>query len=436
MSKLWQKKEGQDAHPAVNKYIISQNLEADNKLLRFDVEASIAHAEMLKQSKLIDAKEADQIIAQLRRIIELHAKGDFVLQQQHEDVHTEIENFLVRELGDTGKRIHLGRSRNDQVLVAMRLYCRDQIRKTQSQLLALAQTILRFASTHEFVAMPGFTHMQHAMPSSVGQWAAAFVESCINDFDILESAFAINDQNPLGSAAGFGTAVPIDRELTTRLLGFSKPQINTIFCQNSRAKFDAYTAGCLLQVMLTLGKIANDVVIFNSYEFRFFDVDSQLTTGSSIMPQKRNLDLMEVLRANVSVVQSLQFQIQTVGQNLISGYNKDIKIVKKALIDCFTIVTDSLDVTGLLFNHLTPNQAGLARAFEDLEIFATDAANELVSSGMPFREAYRQVGQNLSQLQKQDVTLNLKSKKHLGAPGNLGLERYEQEIAKRSGGAR
>ena len=433
MSKLWQKKEGQQIHPAVNSYIISKDLEADNKLLPYDVQASIAHTRMLKQTKLLDAEPADQIITQLERLVDLHSKGQFVLQQQHEDVHTEIENFLVRELGDTGKRIHLGRSRNDQVLVAMRLYCRDHIRKIQSEVLELATTILKFAITHEYVPMPGFTHMQHAMPSSVGQWAASFVESCLNDFDILASAYAINNQNPLGSAAGFGTAVPIDRELTTKLLGFAKPQINTIFCQNSRAKFDAYTSGCLAQIMLTLGKIANDVVVFNSYEFRFFDVDPQLTTGSSIMPQKRNLDIMEVLRANVSVVQSLQFQIQTVGLNLISGYNKDIKIAKKAVLDCFTIVRDSLAVCNLLFEHLRPNTAGLMRAFDDVEIFATDVANELVHSGVPFRDAYRNVAENLASLQKQDVATNLRSKRHLGAPGNLALKRYQDEITKRAG---
>ena len=431
MSKLWQKKEGAQPHPAVNRYIVGNELTADNKLVRFDVQASIAHAQMLKDTGLLKATEADQIIVQLQRIVKLHEDGKFVLQQENEDVHTEIENFLVQELGDIGKRIHLGRSRNDQVLVATRLYCLDQIRVTQSKVLALAQAILKFAKTHEFVPMAGFTHMQHAMPSSVGQWAAAFVESLICDFDILKSAYAINDQNPLGSAAGFGTSVPIDREQTTRLLGFSKPQINSIFCQNSRAKFDAYSASCLTQVMLTLGKIANDVVVFNSYEFRFFDVDPQLTTGSSIMPQKRNLDIMEVLRANVSVVQSLQFQIQTVGLNLISGYNKDIKVVKQALIECFEIVNNSLEIVGLLFNHLTPNTVGLLRSFEDLEIFATDVANDLVTGGMPFRDAYRQVGENLSKLEKQNPLENIRAKRHLGAPGNLALDLYQQQISQR-----
>lgn len=431
MSKLWKKKESSGADPAVNAYIISKNLEADNQLVPYDVAASIAHAKMLCSCGLLSAEQSDSIVNTLGLIRDLHAKGEFVLNQDNEDVHTEIENFLVKELGDVGKRIHLGRSRNDQVLVAMRLYCRDQLQDIQLSQLRLASTILNFATKHEFVAMPGFTHMQHAMPSSVGQWASCFVESLINDFDIATAALKLIDQNPLGSAAGFGTAVPINREETTQLLGFAKTQINSIFCQNSRHKFDAFVTSCLLQTMLTLGKIANDVIIFTSQEFGFFTVDNKLTTGSSIMPQKRNLDIMEVLRANVSIVQSLQIQVQTVGLNLISGYNKDIKIAKEALLNCFNIVRSSLSIVDLLFNNMFPNVSNLEKAFEDAEIFATDVTNELVLSGMAFRDAYRQVGENLAAVQKQDLISNLKSKRHLGAPGNLALDRLGNEIFKR-----
>ena len=260
------------------------------------------------------------------------------------------------------------------------------------------------------VPMAGFTHMQHAMPSSVGQWSGSLIESLLNDLTFLQSAHQLNDQNPLGSAAGFGTAIPIDREETTAALGLAKVQVNPIFCQNSRGKFEAFTIHSLLQVMLSLGKCANDLVVFCSQEFGFFSIDKSLTTGSSIMPQKRNLDVMEVLRANVSVVQSLQLQVQTVGQNLISGYNKDLKITKEALIQAFDITHSSLQIIALTFENLTPNPEKLNRAFDDVEIYAADYANSLVEQGMTFRDAYKQVGESLHTLEKQDVQANIAGK--------------------------
>lgn len=428
MTKLWTKGNSSEPHPAVNQYIISKNLEADNVLVTYDVAASIAHAKMLAKVGILTKEESATVEAKLKELLGLHQRGEFVLHQESEDVHTEIENFLAKELGPLGKKIHAGRSRNDQVLVAMRLYVRHELEVTRDLTIALAEEILKFAREHEFVPMAGFTHMQHAMPSSVGQWAGAFLESLINDAKILVFAHQILNQNPLGSAAGFGTGMPIDREETTKLLHFSKTQVNPIFCQNSRAKFDAFAIGCLFQVMLTLGKIANDLVIFTSQEFNFFKVDNCLTTGSSIMPQKRNLDIMEVLRANVSVVQSLQLQVQTVGLNLISGYNKDIKIAKKAVVESFVIVQESLKIVALLFSHLKPNETQLLKAFDDVEIFAADEANSLVAKGVPFRDAYRQVGENLANLPKQDPVKNIRSKKHLGATGHLGLELLEAEL--------
>lgn len=423
MAKLWEKGGSQSQlSAAVNRYIVGDELATDSAILRFDVQASIAHAEMLAEVGLLDKASAEKIVAQLRRIPELHTKGEFVLRQENEDVHTEIENFLVEQLGDLGKRVHTGRSRNDQVLVAMRLFMRHELGKTRALVVSLVKTLLDFSSRHEFVPMPGFTHMQHAMPSSVGQWASSFAESLLDDVEVLEAADNLLDQNPLGSAAGFGTALPIDREKTTKLLGFRKTQINPIYCQNSRAKLDAFTIASLLQVMLTLGKVANDMMVFTSQEFSFFKVDPGLTTGSSIMPQKRNLDIMEVLRANVSIVQALQVQVQTASLNLLSGYNKDLKFGKKAVMDAFTITQDSLAIVDLMFQNMAPNTEGLLRSFNDAEIFATDLVNDMVMKGAAFREAYKKVGENLSQVAAVDPVANIKGKKHLGATGNLGLE--------------
>jgi argininosuccinate lyase len=428
--KLWQKK-GHEINPAVTSYMISKNLEADNAILPYDVEASIAHAKMLVKVGLLKEDEADKITKTLAKVKKLHANGDFVLNQHNEDVHTEIEGFLVKELGDIGKKIHVGRSRNDQVLTAMRLYIRESLEEISNYTLNLSQTILDFAKKYEFVPMPGFTHMQHAMPSSVGQWAGSIVESLLNDLTIIDSARNLNNQNPLGSAAGFGTAMPLDREYTAKLLDFDKVQQNSLYCQNSRGKFEAYTITSLLQIMFTLGKLANDLVIMTSQEFDFFKVDKSMTTGSSIMPQKQNLDIMEVLRANVSIIQSLQIQCQTVGMNLISGYNKDLKITKKPIMDSFEIVRESLKITDLLFDNLEPNQEKLLSTFDDVEIFAADYANQMVEQGMSFRDAYKEVGENLQKLAKQDPIENIKSKTHIGSTGNLQLEQYQKQIDER-----
>jgi argininosuccinate lyase len=277
--------------------------------------------------------------------------------------------------------------------------------------------------------MPGYTHTQQAMPSSVGQWAGSFVESLLDDVSALAAAIQMNDQNPLGSAAGFGTALPIDRDYTSKLLGFSRTQINSLYCQNSRGKIESFTVAALLQVMMTLGKIANDLIWFTSREFGFFKVDVSLTTGSSIMPQKRNLDIMEVLRANVSVIMANQMQIQSAGHNLLSGYNKDLKITKKALMDSFEITESGLDITKLLFKNLEPNKERLKESFSS-EIFATDEANKLALKGVPFRDAYRQIGESLKKVKAQDAEKNIRSKKHIGATGNLKLEIYQEKIKK------
>lgn len=425
--KLWEKS-GSTLNPAVTDYIISKDLEADNKLLPFDIKGSIAHTRMLGSVGLLEQKDVTAIIDTLEEIKRKHADGEFVLRQENEDVHTEIENYLVEKLGSIGKRVHVGRSRNDQVLTDMRLYSCQEILNTQALLVDVAQTILSFAQKYEFSPLPGFTHMQHAMPSSIGQWAGSFVESLINDHDVLRSAHHQNDQNPLGSGSGFGSAVPLDRIKTTKELGFSRVQINPIYSQNSRGKIESYTITCLLQVMFTLGQLANDLVIFYSQEFGFIKVDRSLTTGSSMMPQKRNLDIMEVLRANVSVVQSLQIQCQTVGMNLISGYNKDLKITKKPLMDAFKLVQESLSIVDLLFNHIEPHEENLKRAFNDIEIFATDYANDLVLQGKSFRDAYKEIGENLNTLEIQDVYENIKNKKHIGATGNLCLDQYQKTL--------
>jgi argininosuccinate lyase len=424
--KLWQKT-GTKMHPAVNKYIISRNLAADNALLPYDIQGSIAQAKMLGKIKILTETEVTKLVQTLEEIKEKHANGEFVLEQKNEDVHTAIENYLVEKLGDTGKKIHSGRSRNDQILTDQRLQAKDQLQVTAELCLKLAQKLIEFATEHKDVPMPGYTHTQIAMPSSVGQWASSFAESLINDVYALQGAHKVINQNPLGTAAGFGSGLPLDRDHTTKTLGFGRVQINPIYAQNSRGKLEAFVVSSLFQVMMSLGKLANDLVWFTSGEIKFFDVNPSPTTGSSIMPQKRNLDIMEVLRANVSIVQANLLQIQTAGMNLISGYNKDLKITKKPVIESFDLTNRSLEITHLLFENMVPNEDRLRASF-DTSIFATDEVNKMVMNGVPFRDAYREVGTNLDKIKAYDIDANLKSKTHLGSTGNLGLEIMTQRL--------
>ncbi len=419
MNKLW-KKSGVKTDPKVTKYMISENLAEDKNLLSYDLQASIAHVKMLGKVELINKTEEKKLIGCLEEILKLEGQGKFKLKQENEDCHTAIENYLTSKLGDVGKKVHTGRSRNDQVLVATRLFTKDKLKEVLAALESTKKVILKFAKKHEFVPMPGYTHTQQAMPSSVGQWAGSFVEGLTDDAKLLKAAYDYNDQNPLGSASGFGTALPLDRNYTTKLLGFSRTQKNCLYCQNSRGKVESFTISALLQVMMTLGKIANDLVWFTSEEFDFFSVSDELTTGSSIMPQKKNLDIMEVLRANVSVVMSYQLQCQSVYTNLLSGYNKDLKIVKEPLIKSLKITQESLEIVALVFSEMKPKKENLIAAFSP-GIFATDKANELVMGGMAFRDAYKYVGENLEELKGEDPVENIKKKKHLGATGNLGL---------------
>lgn len=426
--KLWAKPGGVEPNSDAIRYMIGASLEVDNRILPFDIEASRAHAQMLAEVGILTSEESRAICAKLDELLGLYRAGRFTVRLEDEDVHTAIENFLVQGLGQIGKKIHTGRSRNDQVLTALRLFSRGEIGEIELALKRSAESILDFALKNEFVPMPGYTHMQRAMPSSVGQWAGAIVEALTNDLIVLRAVKKIINQNPLGSAAGFGTSVPIDRESTTKKLGFSKTQINPIFCQNSRAKFDGLILNALLQIMLTLGKAANDLVVFTSQEFGFFQVDPSLTTGSSIMPQKRNFDVMEILRSNVGVMQGIAVQVQTSGVNLISGYNKDLQNNNKSLLDGFDLVKSSLDIAALVFKNLEPNQDRLAAVFDDIEIFAADYANELVLKGIPFRDAYKRAAEEVKLQSKPDVLANIKSKRHLGATGCLGLDRLRADL--------
>lgn len=422
--KIWQKS-SYNQNPEVNNYII--NIWSDTSLFLYDIRASIAHAKMLSKVKLISMSEQKDLIKVLNEVWDKFEQWKFVLKKENEDSHTAIENYLIEKLWDVWKKIHMWRSRNDQVLVALRLYTKKHLIDVKKSIILLSKTLLKFAKKHEFVPLPGFTHMQQAMPSSVGQLVWSYIESLLDDLELVNSAFRYNDQNPLWSAAWFWTSLPLDRDYTTKELWFSKLQINAIYCQNSRWKIESFVVSSLVQVMMSLWKIASDMMLFTTKEFDFFEIDKSLTTWSSIMPQKQNLDIMEVLRANVSTIIANQLQLQTVSVGLISWYNKDLKITKKVLIESLDITLSSLKIVEILFKNLKPNKQKLKSAF-DKDIFATDMVNELVKSWIPFRDAYIQVGDNLDKIKIENLDHNLRSKTHVWATGNLCLWVYENTL--------
>jgi argininosuccinate lyase len=423
MAKLWQTKSTK-LHPLAEQYTVGNDYILDLRLLPYDIEASKAHAEALVKANIITKEELEQLNEGLNEILALHAKGEFVIERSDEDGHTAIENYLVKKYGDLGKKIHTGRSRNDQVLVATRLYTRKKLKQISEELIKLQEVFLKMAKENEFVPMPGYTHTRRAMPSSVGHWAAAYLEELINDHMILESAYKLNDQNPLGAAAGFGVNLPLDRELTTKLLKFERLQVNSLYAVNSRGPTESYILSVLTKITMTLGRLASEMIWFTTPEFNFFDLPLEFTTGSSIMPQKRNPDVFEIVRGNVGVIVSLQTQVKEVCRGIISGYNRDTQLTKEPLIKGMGIARRSLEIMALVMAEVKPKKDVLMKSLSP-ELFATHRANEMVKEGMTFRDAYQKVKESLDQLESTDPVQALKDVTSIGGPGNLQLDKYK-----------
>src|SRR3989344_3251673 len=426
MAKLWKKNES-TLHPAVEKYTVATDPVFDMQLMPFDILVCKAHAKGLNKIGILNAEESKKIQETLGLLEKDFAGGKIKITPADEDSHTVIENYLVEKLGDTGKKIHTGRSRNE-VTVAMRLYMKSSLNTLQNENLELADVFLKMAEKYEKVPMPGYSHTQQAMLSSLGHYFSAFAESLLDDADFIALTAKHIDKSPLGSAAGFGVSLPLDREFTAKELGFAGVQVNSLYCQNSRGKFESAYMEALAQVMLTLGKFANDMLLFTSQEFDFFSIDESLTTGSSIMPQKRNLDACEIMRGNVSVVIANQLIVKDIAKNLLSGYNRDGQLIKKPLIESTHIVADSLDIAQLVLKGITPMEENIKSKITP-GIFAADIANDLVKEkGIPFRDAYMQA-MDLVAGNKVDFAENIASKVSLGAPGNLDIEGYRKRIA-------
>ncbi len=425
-TKLWQK--GYAVHPLIEEYLTG-DVSFDNRLIEADVLGSIAHARMLGKIGLLTGEEVAALTKELAHIVELAEAGQFVVTTADEDVHTKIENHLSATVGEEGGRIHTARSRNDQVLVDLRLFTRVELTALMDALLDTIEALTEYAERGKSIPMPGYTHMQRAMLSSVGLWIAGFAEALLDDLQVLRTAYAINDQSPLGSAASYGVPFDIDRQYVADLLGFAKVQRNVLYAQAGRGKFEGLVVQALAQIMIDLSRLAQDVLLFTTSEYDFFRVAPEMTTGSSIMPQKHNLDVMEIMRGKARTVLAYQQQILETVTGLPSGYNTDFGETKSAFMRALDVTVASLRVMTVFLPGLEPREERMQAACSP-QLFATDHAYALVTSEeMPFRDAYRLIASQLDTLAPMDPHEQLQNRRHIGAAGNLGLDEIRASIA-------
>lgn len=415
--KLWQK--GTSAHEKVDHFTVGKDREYDLVLATYDCEASMAHAKMLHKIGLLTSEESSAICKVLERLKKEAKEGDFSIEGDFEDMHSKIEFVLTQELGDIGKKIHTARSRNDQVLVAMHLYLKAELKEIKTQVIALFDLWMNLAEKHQQILLPGYTHLQVAMPSSFGLWFSAYAESLIDDLGFLEAAEKMVHQNPLGSAAGYGSAFPIDRVYTTELLDFKTLKVNAVAAQMSRGKAEKATATALGILGSTLAKFSMDVCLYMGQDFDFIAFPEQLTTGSSIMPHKKNPDVFELIRGKCNLLQGLPNQLALLTTNLPSGYHREMQLVKGPIIEGIQELKSCLDM--LLFSLpeiIVRENITDAKKYDYL--FSVDTLNNTVLDGTPFRDAYVALGKAIEE-GSYTPNRNLQHT-HLGSIGNLGLD--------------
>ncbi|MDA7819620.1 argininosuccinate lyase [Flavobacteriaceae bacterium] len=415
--KLWQK--GAAAHEKVDTFTVGKDREYDLVLAQYDCEASKAHAKMLGAIGLITPNEVKQLCNVLETLKTDAKNGSFTIEDEFEDMHSKIEYILTEELGDLGKKIHTARSRNDQVLVAMHLYLKQELTEIKTLVIALFDLLLELAEKHQNDLIPGYTHLQVAMPSSIGMWLSAYAESLVDDLYFWEAAFKIADQNPLGSAAGFGSAFPIDRELTTNLMAFKQLKVNAVAAQMSRGKLEKSTAMALSSIGSSLAKMSMDICLYMGQDFDFISFPSDLTTGSSIMPHKKNPDLFELVRGKCNTLQALPNQLALLTTNLPSGYHRELQLAKGPMIDAVQELKACLDILLFSLPQLRVTQNSTDQKKYDY-LFSVDTLNAEVIAGKPFRDAYREIGEAIEN--GSYIPNRALNHSHLGSIGNLGLE--------------
>ena len=421
--KLWQK--GNAAHQKVDHFTVGSDREYDLLLAAYDCDASRAHAQMLAKIGLLTKEEADLVTLALNNLKTKAQEGSFTIEDEFEDMHSKIEHVLTDQLGDLGKKIHTARSRNDQVLVAMHLYLKDEITGIKKTVIELFDLLMSLAEQHKNELIPGYTHLQVAMPSSFGMWFSAYAESLIDDIQFLNTAFSLVDQNPLGSAAGYGSSFPIDREYTTEVLNFGTLKYNSVAAQMSRGKVEKTTAVGLSMVGSTLSKFAMDVCLYMGQDFNFVSFPDDLTTGSSIMPHKKNPDIFELIRGKCNALQALPTQLTLLTTNLPSGYHRELQLAKGPIIDGIQELKACLDMLLFSLPKIEVSKNITDQSKYDY-LFSVDTLNAKVQDGMPFRDAYRELG---NAIENGDYDPNRSVEhSHLGSIGNLGLEQIREKM--------
>lgn len=388
-TKLWQK--SSVAHSWVEDFTVGQDRVLDLKLASFDVLGSLAHTRMLKQIGLLNKKELISIQTELKAIFKNISNGDFVIEEGVEDVHSQVELLLTQKIGDAGKKIHAGRSRNDQVLVDLKLYFRHEIEEIVSKSKILFQRLQQLSEQHKEVLLPGYTHFQVAMPSSFGLWFGAYAESLVDDLEMMLAAWKVSNKNPLGSAAGYGSSFPLNRQLTTELLGFNTMNVNVVYAQMGRGKTERIIAQGLSSIAATLSKFAVDACLYMSQNYGFISFPDYLTTGSSIMPHKKNPDVLELIRSRCNKILALPNEIALVTTNLPSGYHRDLQLLKENLFPAFTSLKECMDALVLMLNEIQINKNIMSDPKYDY-LFSVEVVNKMVLDGVPFREAYKEIG--------------------------------------------
>jgi argininosuccinate lyase len=390
--KIWDK--GYTIDNAVDRFTVGNDRELDMHIAKFDILASKAHANMLASVNIINMPELPGLIQELDKMLEEVENGEFVIEDQFEDVHSKIEHELIERLGDSGKRIHTGRSRNDQVLVALHLFYKAEIDEIKTLVKGLFDQLIKLSNEHEAEIMPGYTHSQVAMPSSFGLWFGAYAESLIDDVIMLNAAHKIVDQNPLGSGAGYGSAFPLDRTLTTEELGFKTLKFNSIAAQMSRGKSEKTLSFAMASVAGTLAKLAMDICLYMNENYGFVSFPKELTTGSSIMPHKKNPDVFELVRAKSNKLQALPTELTLITNNLPLGYHRDMQLLKDSIMPAIISLKDCLTITEFMLEHIIVNK-GIMKDEKYKYLYSVENVNKLVKKGMSFRDAYKQVGKEI-----------------------------------------
>ena len=429
MAKIWDK--GFDANKRVDEFTVGNDRELDLRLAKHDIKGSMAHIKMLVTIGLLEAEEERRLRAALLHILADVEKGSFSLDEDAEDIHSQIEAMLTERLGEMGKKIHAGRSRNDQVLVDLKLFLKEEILQIKSEVLQLFNLLQSLSEKHKEVLLPGYTHAQIAMPSSFGLWFGAYAETLVDDMHTLAAAWQVADQNPLGSAAGYGSSFPLEREMTTRELGFATMNYNVIAAQMGRGKTERILAQSMANIASTLNKLASDNCMYLSGNYGFITYPNELTTGSSIMPHKKNPDVWELIRAHSNRLQSLPNEIALMTTNMAHGYHRDYQLLKEVLFPAIETLHTLLEMSHFMLQHISVNGDILSDPRYDY-LFTVEEVNRRVLQGLSFREAYRQVGKEV-----EEGTFHSEKKVHHTHPGSIGnlcTEQIRKKMERASAG--